>query len=113
MLIEEVTKAAILQLDQCSLDTQKMFQTPDKLLDICSSLLTTVDTYKGKEIRFAHYSVKEYLVSTCIQNSACSEFAIKESEAHRFIVDTCLLYLLLLDQPDSLSHQILEEHLLL
>ena len=113
MLIEEVAEAAILQPDQCSLDTQKMFQTPNVLLEICGSLLTTVDTYKGKEIRFAHYSVKEYLVSTRVRNSACSEFAIKESEAHRFIVDTCLSYLLLLDQPNSLSRQILEEHPLL
>jgi len=41
-------------------------------------------------IRFAHFSVKEYLVSTRIQ---LSEYSINEISAHNMIVEACLAYL--------------------
>ena len=57
-------------------------------------------------IRLAHFSVKEYLVSDRIQ---ASQYSIKEITANIYIAETCLIYLLQFDKPDSLTPRTLED----
>ncbi|KAI9768114.1 MAG: hypothetical protein M1839_004195 [Geoglossum umbratile] len=53
------------------------------------------------ELRLAHYSVKEYLVSKQIQKSQAKKFAI--NEAHEYMGEACLIYLLYFNKPDPIS----------
>jgi ankyrin repeat domain-containing protein 50 len=55
----------------------------------------------GKEIRLAHFSVKEYLLSNRIGISSASEFRATSVEADRFMSESCLQYILHYDQSDS------------
>ena len=57
-------------------------------------------------IRLAHFSVKEYLVSDRIR---ASQYSIKEITANISIAETCLVYLLQFDKPDSLTPGTLED----
>ncbi|KAI9892457.1 MAG: hypothetical protein M1814_001414 [Vezdaea aestivalis] len=47
-----------------------------------------------KKVKFAHFSVQEYLVSERILESRASRFWIKESDAQMLITKNCALYLL-------------------
>jgi ankyrin repeat protein len=99
------------------------------VLEICSSLLTLSQekvrrydrhvTRSGKddlryarpmlegdedrELRLAHYSVKEYLVSDRIKLGPASKFHISENEAHELMTKASLTYLSTFDQPISIS----------
>ena len=75
----------------------------------------SVATNRQREtIEFAHYSVKEYLVSSHISMSAYSMFAVNEDEAAKYAAKTCLLFVLQFndDNFDAVqsmkSHQFLE-----
>ena len=43
---------------------------------------------------FSHFSVKEYLLSSDIVNSACSNFAIEEDKAGMYMSNVCLSFVL-------------------
>jgi ankyrin repeat protein len=57
----------------------------------------------GPILGFTHYSVKEYLLSPRIQKSPTAAFSISETNAHEFIAEVCVSYLLFFNKPDSLS----------
>jgi ankyrin repeat protein len=88
---------------------------PRGILTICSSLVTIAvstiqsdfgNTTEVEELRLAHFSVKEYLVSDRIQIGPASRYSIKTcSEAT--ISRTCLTYLLHFKEPNPLG----EHHL--
>ena len=79
-------------------DPENRLQDQRDIFTICSSLVTTVTrTQPGKqdveELRLAHYSVKEYLVSDRVTHGAASRYSIA-IEPHKLIAQTCLHYLL-------------------
>jgi len=101
-----------------SFDEEKRFIEPLDILDICSSLVIFVnqssedsghdtgDAGNGvdkeddgdedfkvlrKELQFAHYSVKEFLIS---ERTSTNPFHISESYAHTLIAERCVRYLL-------------------
>jgi hypothetical protein len=61
---------------------------------------------KRYTIRLAHFSVKEYLVSDRMR---ASRYSIKEITTNISIAETCLVYLLQFDKPDSLTPRTLDE----
>ena len=68
------------------------------VLSTCSSLLTVVDG--SRVIQFAHFSVKEYLVSTRITKAkdAVSRFQVSMTSAHTMVAQACLGTLLHFDE---------------
>jgi len=70
------------------------------VLSTCSSLLTVVDVDDSRVIQFAHFSVKEYLVSTRIGEAkkAVSRFQVSMTSAHTIVAQACLGTLLHLDE---------------
>ncbi|KAH0556000.1 hypothetical protein GP486_006055, partial [Trichoglossum hirsutum] len=74
----------------------------EEIVGFCSSLAILVhskDQRSGKEIRelrLAHFSVKEYLTSNLVENGLRNYF--KETIARASIANVCLAYLIHLDQ---------------
>lgn len=66
-----------------------------------SALDDTDDDLPSKEIRLAHFSVKEYLLSDRIQNGSASKFGATSLEADHFISGSSLLYILHYGESDS------------
>ena len=66
----------------------------------CSSLLTVVNVGDSRVIQFAHFSVKEYLVSTRIDKAkeTVSRFHVSMTSAHTMVAQACLGTLLYLDE---------------
>ena len=104
--LQEAAEAVAMDLKEMSFDHRDRLQEPRHILKICSSLVTlspfepkiwewqtvslaTAD--ETKELRFAHYSVKEYLVS---QRRSSHSFKIHSENAHQIITKLCLIYLL-------------------
>jgi hypothetical protein len=88
--------------DDPRFDPENRLPEPRDILTICSSLVTTAtstverrdgDTYEIEELRLAHFSVKEYLISDCIRTGPASRYTI-EDFAEECIAQTCLIYLL-------------------
>jgi ankyrin repeat protein len=68
------------------------------ILSACSTLVSIVNVRDGKLVQFSHFSVREYLTSTRIANSApVSHFHILPKPAHTVLARTCLGVLLQLD----------------
>ena len=69
------------------------------VLSTCSSLLTVVDVDDSRVIQFAHFSVKEYLVSMRIAKAkdTVSRFQVSMTSSHTIVAQACLSLLLHID----------------
>jgi ankyrin repeat protein len=88
---------------------------PRDILTICSNLVTISEPVECKvvdiidryflprrtqaEVRLAHFSVREYLISDHFPGGGTSLFYFNQNMAHTFIAKTCLTYLLQFDEP--------------
>ena len=100
LTVEEATEAALSKCSQGIVD-------PDdrRFLDVVNICRCLVSSHEEKLmvcgepqvcqiVRFAHFSVKEYLLSDRIKCSAAAKFAVDPSIAHYQIAECCLLTLL-------------------
>ncbi|KAF8854030.1 ankyrin [Acephala macrosclerotiorum] len=100
--IEEVAEVLAIDTSESRFDPENRLPEPRDLLTICSSLVTIVartpqdgigPPYETTELRLAHFSVKEYLISDRIRNGMAFQYDI-QSGAEEQIAQTCLSYLL-------------------
>jgi ankyrin repeat protein len=84
----------------------RRFLEPEDIERICSSLVTIA----GAEIRLAHFSVEEYLVSERIQNGPARQYSIRKIPTHISIAEICLAYLLQFDKANCLTRRTTEEY---
>ena len=47
----------------------------------------------SREVRFAHFSVKEFLLSHSLQESSASNFSLNHISSHLFLTDSCLQHI--------------------
>ena len=105
--IDEVVDAlAVYSDDDPRFDPESRLPDPQDILTICSSLVTIA----GVEIRLAHFSVKEYLVSERIQNGPARQYSIREMPANISIAEVCLVYLLQFDKTNCLTSQTIKKY---
>jgi hypothetical protein len=117
--IKEIVEVLAVDVeDSPRFDAERRFPEPRDILAICSSLITiSTETTEGSqskitemEVRLAHFSVKEYLVSERIQRGKAARYSIREIHANVSIAEICLAYLLQFDNPDSLTSQTIKEY---
>ncbi|KAF8514292.1 hypothetical protein JB92DRAFT_2677808, partial [Gautieria morchelliformis] len=110
-------------IDEPLFDLSRRLRDPRDILTICSSLVTitcqadssnkgNINHHDGRvvsmeagEIRLAHFSVREYLISEHLRTSmtVLSCYYFHEKIAHIFIAKTCLAYLLHVDQDNGIN----------
>jgi len=108
MAIKEIAEVVAIDTEEdCRLDLENRLREPHDILTICSSLVTTTkghERYRGiEELKLAHFSVKEYLISDRMRNTKASRYSLTDYSAHDYIARTCLVYLLHFDEPTSLT----------
>jgi hypothetical protein len=123
LLIEELAEAVVINpRADPPFDPEDRLDDPHYILQILSSLvvLSTTDWLKPKgkaieEIRLAHFSVKEYLISDRAKPPPVPTLCTTDVVAHRAIAESCLLYILYYGQTEdkSLSDEDLEKYPLL
>ena len=87
--------------DDHQFDVERRLEDPQDLLRICSSLVTTVrwpgefrDLPESRNIlKFAHFSVREYLESSRIHDGPAKRYAIQEIRSNTFLAESCIIYL--------------------
>ena len=69
------------------------------VLSTCSSLIAIVDDYNSRVVQYSHFSVKEFLMSDRLTSSLgdFSRYQIIPGPAHTILAQTCLGFLLHLD----------------
>jgi ankyrin repeat protein len=115
--IEEVVEVIAVDVEgDPRFNPERRLPEQQDILTICSSLVTTatvtMEAFEGEtsiEVRLAHFSVKEYLVSARVQCGPAAGYTIQEISANMSIAEICLAYLLQFDKPDSLTSQTIEE----
>jgi ankyrin repeat protein len=110
--IEEVAEVIAVDIkDDPRFDPGNRLREPRDILTICSSLVTTAasiietrggNSYEIEELRLAHFSVKEYLISDRIRTGPAAQYTIEE-RAEEHIAQTCLIYLLYFRGPIVLT----------
>ena len=118
LLIEEVAEVIAVKIDNDpQFDPENRLPEPRDILTICSSLVTTAistaesldgDTYEAEELRLAHFSVKEYLISDRIKTGPALRYSITNG-AEEHITQTCLIYLLHFKGPIVLTSKNINE----
>ncbi|KAH6704178.1 hypothetical protein BKA61DRAFT_660800 [Leptodontidium sp. MPI-SDFR-AT-0119] len=100
--MEEMVEVIAIDTEQSQFNPENRLPDPRDLLTICSSLVTTISvTTKGNdgasnettELRLAHFSVKEYLISDRIRTGTAFQYDI-QSRGEEEIAQSCLTYLL-------------------
>jgi ankyrin repeat protein len=105
--LQEVAEAVVVEPECDSFSPEDRMFEPYDIISICRSLVSiSEDT---SELRLAHYSVQEYLVSERIRKGPASFFSVIRVSADTLIAEVCLTYILLFDKPDSLSKTSLSE----
>ncbi|KAF8479974.1 hypothetical protein JB92DRAFT_2679716, partial [Gautieria morchelliformis] len=101
-------------------DERRRLLDPSSIVTICSSLVTITppegsntessighhdDSVLITDIRLAHFSVREYLISEHLRSSTTtlSYYWFNEKIAHVFIAKTCLAYLLQFNQDNGVN----------
>lgn len=76
----------------------------NQLLSGCSSLVASGQSNQGEfspELRLAHFSVKEYLISDAIARSPVNAFALSLSKGHREMAESCVACLMHFDSVED------------
>lgn len=84
-------------------DVENRLSEARDILTICSGLVTTTRSVRHAwymtaqknihELRLAHFSVKEYLVSNRIKTSKTSTFFLSDHQTHEYLARLCIRYL--------------------
>ncbi|KAH0542883.1 hypothetical protein FGG08_002743 [Glutinoglossum americanum] len=117
--LDLLAEAAILEPDEEPiLNVKKRLKNAELIWKACSSLVKISEIKEideesilfglynntvRRELSFAHYTVKTYLLSHRIREGQAFDFYISEGEAHAVVARSCLSYLLLFKQPESLD----------
>lgn len=98
--LAEIAETLIIKPGVIALSEEDRLFSEFDILTIGSSLIRISN---GDEVRLAHYSVKEYLMSSRLKSTALSSFHIAEQPANQYLAHACVTYLLLLNRPERLS----------
>lgn len=122
LTVEEVAELVAFDVDgEPKFDAANRLADVEEILDLCSSLTictmpdsaesddtnrdlegsTTISEAGGPIIRLAHFSVKEYLLSSRIRQGPAAFFSVDEQASHLRIAQTCLSCLLLYEDGQS------------
>ena len=98
--LEEVAEIVTIDINSnLQVDPDRRFADPQEVLEICPSLIVIEAAgFINVDIRLAHFSVKEYLISERIDTGPGREFGIQEIPSNISIAEDCLLYLLQFDE---------------
>ena len=119
MRIDEMVEVlAIDSTDDFCFRPEQRLPDPCDILIICSTLVNVTTTAaedastqstETEELRLAHFSVKEYLISNSLAKPSIHRYHITQSSAHTSMTKACLAYLLHFKSPTILTAEFAQE----
>lgn len=112
LTLEEVAEAAVTKEDGGPIDPEDRLFDPYDVVRICKGLVSITEDKlaicgrwtAGKFVRFAHFSVKEYLLSSRVLEGTAKTFHMVTNHSHQQIGRSCLSILLQNDEISKLQH---------
>ncbi|KAI4087719.1 MAG: hypothetical protein LQ344_006605 [Seirophora lacunosa] len=112
LTLEEVAEAAVTKEDGGPIDPEDRLFDPYDVVRICKGLVSITEDKlaicgrwtAGKFVRFAHFSVKEYLLSSRVLEGTAKTFHMVTKHSHQQIGRSCLSILLQNDEISKLQH---------
>ena len=115
--IREVADLVAINTEEPYYDPDDRYSNPRELLSVCSGLVSTriskrwggryrLAEFEIEELRLAHFSVKEYLVSDRVSLGSASKYELDEVSCHETLANLCISYLLQYEQ-DAYGRQTL------
>ncbi|KAL8884826.1 MAG: hypothetical protein Q9215_007210 [Flavoplaca cf. flavocitrina] len=101
--IDEVAETITIELDSMpQVDLDRRLNDPDDVLSMCSALVILEEQgndtdAKERILKLAHFSIREYLLSTRIQESTVSHWQMDNISCHLFIARLFIAYILFLE----------------
>ena len=103
--IKEVADIVAIDTAKPYYDPENGYSSPRELLSVCSGLVSTRTAkrrgsrfknseFEIEELRLAHFSVKEYLVSERVNLGSASKYKLDEVLCHGTLADLCICYVL-------------------
>jgi ankyrin repeat protein len=92
VFVNEVAEFAVIDPAHGTFDRDQQFYDPEEILEYCSGLIYAVPV--SNDVRLAHSSVKEYLLSEPIRRSSAAPFGMTKREAQNSLAMGCLSYLM-------------------
>ena len=103
--VREVAEIVAIDTAEPYYDPENRYPSPRELLSVCSGLVSTRTSkrrggeyqeteFEIEELRLAHFSVKEYLVSDRVKLGSASKYKLDEVSCHSTLSDLCISYLL-------------------
>jgi ankyrin repeat domain-containing protein 50 len=93
--LNELSEAIVIKNGDSTLEEDSRLCRPEDILDICGNLISFDP--KISKVALSHSSVRTYLRSDQIQNSAAGFYHLDDSSANRILAESCLTYLLFSD----------------
>jgi len=91
LTLEQLHSAVAIEIGMYELDEESCLSSPQDILSLCGSLISLSSL---GQIRLAHLSVKDFLLSSeASLNNACSTFAMNSTDANHELALNCLTYL--------------------
>ena len=103
----ELSEAAVLEDGDTTLDQDSRLRQPEVLLEICHGFIShdtsTLTSGKG-EVKLAHASVKEYLLSDHVRSAAGDDFfSLHATKGNETLMRRCLTYLMFDDFEEGVA----------
>ncbi|KAL8849121.1 MAG: hypothetical protein Q9221_005890 [Calogaya cf. arnoldii] len=103
--IDEAAETVLIELDSTpQVHIDRRLVDPEDVLSMCSALVILEiqedeEDFRGKRttLRLAHFSIREFLVSTRIRESAVSHWQMDDISSHLFIARLFIAYILFLE----------------
>lgn len=92
MQIDQILEGIAVEIGETAMDPENKLNEPEDILDICGGLVVMDDD--GRRLRLAHFTVKEYLVSTVITQGPAASYHLPENTSNADLTKACLTYLM-------------------
>lgn len=105
--LQEIAEVVTINVqEEPPMNVDKRFQEPQDVLTLCSSLITC----SGESLRdtttvqLAHFSVKEYLLSSRILQGKAKIYGFSDLQANASVANDCVVYLMQFDNLHSVTY---------
>lgn len=89
----EVNEACIINLNELPAIKEEDKFIGDGIITYLSSFVTRTGDDATSQLSLSHFSVKGFLTSSMIKDSAYSTYGFQESNAHAFVAESCIAYI--------------------
>lgn len=92
MTLDQIMEGIAVEIGKTTIDHENKSNDPEDIMDVCRGLISMDN--KSRKLRLAHFTVKEYLVSTDISQGPVADYYMPPGTSNAELTKVCLTYLM-------------------